>query len=141
MTNTEKDYIIRYRRAGKGCAEIARELGLSANTVKSFCRRNNITADEQLTSSANTDAICLQCGRHMIIHPHRKTKRFCSDSCRLVWWHAHRGMAKNAKVRKCHYCGKIFHSVREQKYCSRGCYFGARYGGEINECCTDKRAV
>ena len=41
MTNAERDYIIRYRQSGKSCAEIARILGLSANTVKSFCQRNS----------------------------------------------------------------------------------------------------
>ncbi len=34
MTVAEKNYIIRYRQMGKSCTEIARALGLSANTVK-----------------------------------------------------------------------------------------------------------
>lgn len=42
MTVAEKNYIIRYRQVGKSCTEIARALGLSVNTVKSFCQRNEI---------------------------------------------------------------------------------------------------
>ena len=36
MTNEEKDYIIRYRKAGKTYAEIATALGMSLNTVKLY---------------------------------------------------------------------------------------------------------
>ena len=139
VTNAEKNYIIRYRKAGHGCAEIARTLGLSANTVKSYCRRNNIIPD---TPSSDTDEpICPQCGATLIRLPHRKAKRFCSDACRLAWWHAHRDLARNALERRCSHCGMVFHSVREQKYCSRPCYFAARYGGMGNECIADKRTV
>ena len=141
MTNAEKNYIIRYRKAGKGCAEIARSLGLSTNTVKSFCRRNDIVPDEQKSASDSGNTKCLQCGKTVNRHPHRKAKRFCSDVCRLTWWHAHRDMAKNAVERKCHQCGQVFHSVREQKYCSRVCYFATRYGGNNHGRNADQRAV
>lgn len=141
VTNAEKKYIIQHRQAGKSCAEIARELGLSVNTVKSFCRRNNVTSNDSQTSDATTDAVCLQCGARVNVQLGRKMKRFCSDACRLSWWHAHRDMAKNAVGRKCHHCGMTFQSVREQKYCSRACYFSARYGGDHYGCDTDKRPV
>ena len=141
MTNAEKNYIVRYRRAGKSCTEIASALGLSTNTVKSFCRRNDIIPDERKTESGSGETKCLQCGKTVIRHPHRKTKRFCSDVCRLTWWHAHRDMTKNAVERRCRQCGQVFHSVREQKYCSRACYFAMRYGGNNHGCDADKRAI
>lgn len=128
VTNAEKNYIIQHRQAGKSCNEIARELGLSANTVKSFCRRNNIAPVEQAASIKTAEGTCDQCGAKVARQAHRKAKRFCSDACRLSWWHAHRELAGNAAERRCSYCGIIFHSVREQKYCSRTCYFSARYG-------------
>ena len=141
VTNAEMNYIIRHRRAGKGCAEIARTLGLSANTVKSFCRRNSIVPDEQASPTDSAETKCLQCGKAVIRSPHRKAKRFCSDACRLTWWHSHRDLARNALERRCRYCGMVFHSVREQKYCSRRCYFAARYGGTSSERIADQRAV
>ena len=42
MTNGEKILITRQRRQGLGYAEIVRKLGMSVNTVKSYCRRNGI---------------------------------------------------------------------------------------------------
>ena len=101
MTNAERDYIIRYRESGKSCAEIARILGLSANTVKSFCQRNSIvpiTPNTRVELPALSEAVCLCCGEKIEILPHRKTKRFCSDACRLHWWHTHRDMEKNANA-------------------------------------------
>ena len=129
MTNAERDYIIRYRQSGKSCAEIARVLGLSANTVKSFCQRNRIAPSTQAELSALSETVCLCCGEKIEILPHRKTKRFCSDACRLHWWHTHRDMEKNAIDRRCFFCGRVFRSSREQKYCSHACYVKARFGG------------
>ena len=100
MTNVERDYIIRYRQAGKSCAEIARILGLSANTVKSFCQRNNIVPimpNTQASLPTLSETVCLCCGEKVTQQPHRKPKRFCSDACRLRWWHAHRDMEKKCR--------------------------------------------
>ena len=122
MTSAERDYIIRYRQSGKSCAEIARFLGLSANTVKSFCQRNSIVPiapNTQASLTALSETVCLYCGEKVKQQPHRKPKRFCSDACRLRWWH----------------------SSREQKYCSHACYIKARFGGNAHGRNTDTRAV
>lgn len=42
MTNEQKEKIIRFRRQGLGYADIGRELDISKDTVKSFCRRNGL---------------------------------------------------------------------------------------------------
>ena len=66
MTNAERDYIIRYRQSGKSCAEIARILGLSANTVKSFCQRNSIVPiapNTQASLPTLSETVCLGCGK------------------------------------------------------------------------------
>ena len=144
MTNAERDYIIRYRQSGKSCAEIARILGLSANTVKSFCQRNSIVPiapNTQASLPTLSETVCLCCGEKVTQQPHRKPKRFCSDACRLRWWHAHRDMEKNAVDRRCFYCGRVFRSSREQKYCSHACYIKARFGGKAHGRNADARAV
>lgn len=43
MTYNQREQIKRLRAAGNGYGEIAQTPGISANTVKSFCRRNAIT--------------------------------------------------------------------------------------------------
>lgn len=58
MTKTEKDRMTEMRKAGATASEIARTLGLSANTVKSALRRNK---DKQSTDEHIS--ICKQCGK------------------------------------------------------------------------------
>lgn len=45
MTEHQRLRTIELRKAGCGYAEIAKELSISRDTVKTFCRRNNITVD------------------------------------------------------------------------------------------------
>lgn len=141
MTVAEKNYIIRYRQMGKSCTEIARALGLSVNTVKSFCQRSGIAPIGQATGTSPAETLCLCCGEKIKFQPHRKPKRFCSDACRLHWWHAHRDMEKSAVDRRCLSCGRAFRSSREQKYCSHACYIEARFGGNTHGCNADAKAV
>ncbi len=50
MTEEQKEKIIRFRGMGHGYGNIGKELGISKDTVKSFCRRNRLTrADIQAT--------------------------------------------------------------------------------------------
>ena len=44
MTDEQKEKIIRFRSMGRGYADIGKELGISKDTVKSFCRRNSLTS-------------------------------------------------------------------------------------------------
>ena len=42
MTSFKKEQIHRMRGAGMGYAKIAASLGISENTIKSYCRRHNL---------------------------------------------------------------------------------------------------
>ena len=127
MTNGEKMLVARQRRQGLGYAEIARKLGMSVNTVKSYCQRNSIKPVGKVTVlEKNT---CRQCGNTLEHTPGRKKKQFCSDTCRMRWWHDHREMSKTARGAKCAACGREFITDRVQKYCSHACYIAARFGG------------
>jgi len=42
MTQQQKEKIIKMRRGGFSYSRISTALGISENTVKSFCRRNNL---------------------------------------------------------------------------------------------------
>lgn len=44
MTDKQKQKIIALRRDGAGYGRIAAAVGISINTVKSFCRRHSLTA-------------------------------------------------------------------------------------------------
>ena len=128
MTNGEKVQIVQMRKRGMGYAEIAQSLGMSVNTVKSYCHRNGLKGDVR-TSIAVSENVCRQCGSVLKLTPGRKRKQFCSDACRLRWWHGHRELGKNARTIVCASCGKAFVTDRMQKYCSHACYIRTRFGG------------
>ena len=114
MTNGEKARIVQMRKRGLGCAEIARSLGMSVNTVKSYCRRSGVKPLEKKT--AQSGDVCRQCGSVLKHTPGRKRKCFCSDACRLRWWNGHREQGRNARMIVCASCGKVFVTDRAQKY-------------------------
>lgn len=45
MTNEQKLQIAAYRKTGMGYKQIAKELDLSVNSVKSYCRRNGLSSE------------------------------------------------------------------------------------------------
>ena len=142
MTNHEKQQIQEMRSAGAGCVRIAEELGLSVNSVKSFCRRHGLERNLALYTTpavapiVQTDSVpepvpivitapCEQCGAPVTQVPARKKKRFCSDACRMAWWAAHRNDAgqPHARTFTCACCGNTFtiYGVPERTYCSKSC--------------------
>ena len=141
MTDNQKAQIIKLRAAGNGYGKIAQTLGISLNTVKSFCRRNdingNIAIEPSVTLTGETTA-CENCGREIQQIAKRKKKRFCCDKCRNEWWNSHLDQVKRKAVYdfKCPHCGKEFniYGDRRRKYCSHECYIADRFkGGGSNE--------
>ena len=51
MTDNQKAQIIKLRAAGNGYGKIAQTIGISVNTVKSFCRRNDINGNTEIEPS------------------------------------------------------------------------------------------
>ncbi len=78
MNTAQKERIEYLRGKGDSYAAIAADLGMSENTVKSYCRRNNIgvTIKQELPVATDTCANCEIPLRHT---PGSKQKRFCSD--------------------------------------------------------------
>ncbi len=99
-------------------------MGLSENSVKSFCRRHPLPTDD---SHKQTESTCPQCGTKV-----DSRRRFCSDACRTAWWNAHRehpnGKGQTRFI--CQHCKKPFvgYPAQNPKYCCHACYIAARYG-------------
>ncbi|WMJ87805.1 helix-turn-helix domain-containing protein [Anaerocolumna sp. MB42-C2] len=143
MTQEQKAKITKLRADGYGYIKIAQLLGISENTVKSFCRRNNLTgkvADETPKIQSPADEgkhLCLNCGVCVEQNPGRKEKRFCSDECRIKWWNSNLDRVKRKAVYEyiCPHCGKPFtvYGNSRRKYCSHECYVADRFGGGPDE--------
>lgn len=132
MTAQVKDFIREARKSGRGYLEIATTLSLPVETVKSFCRRHNLL-DRSLATQA-PDSTCRHCGKKVDPGVVCHNRKFCSDKCRYSWWNAHREVRQSTamSVRTCATCGVVFSTYKkEQKYCSRQCYFTRRFGKGI----------
>lgn len=130
MTNEQKLLIEAYRRNGVGYKQIAKELELSPNSVKSYCRRNNLS-NEALKQN-DEESSCEQCSKIIQQIKGRKRKRFCSDKCRNQWWNSHLEQVKRKAVYEyvCPVCSKAFsvYGNSKRKYCSHACYVIGRFG-------------
>ncbi len=135
MTNEQKNKIAELRSAGMSYAKIGTAMGLSKDTVKSYCRRNHLSDAPNEDSPANR---CKECGAVLIQVEKRKNRLFCSKECREKWWHSHPEQINQKAVYKikCNCCGTVFESYgnKSRKYCSHTCYINARFkGGDGHE--------
>ena len=124
MTNEQRMIVSSLRAQGMGYGAIARKVGISENTVKSFCRRNAQKEDKPVTGADEHQCLC--CGTPVAQNAGRKEKKFCSDKCRMAWWNSHQSEIKKEAYYTlvCQFCGKEFESYGNQrrKFCSRKCY-------------------
>lgn len=119
-----KQRVIDMRARGATYGDIARETKLSRNTVKSICRRATIEI------SVGESRGCEQCGQ--VLETESWARRFCSDACRLAWWHAHPEQLNRQAIYSftCHGCGTSFEAYgnKGRKYCTHACYVCHRFG-------------
>ena len=117
--------------------EIGEKLGLSPDTVKTFCRRNTPREDR---TEASASSQCRNCGAPVHPLPGRRERLFCSPACRTVYWRKHNLLGKDPRY--CAGCGALLTGgSASRKYCSHACYIKARFGGNAHERNADARAV
>lgn len=134
MNDMQRQQIKDLRAKGYGYGRISQILGISTNTIKTFCKRNGMggVADNQTPATAEMH-FCLCCGIPVEQNSGRKEKKFCSDKCRNQWWNARLDKV-NRKAEYdfvCAYCKKPFrvYGNKNRKYCSHECYIHDRFGG------------
>ena len=138
MTPEEKKRLSVLRKAGRSYTEIADEMGIPKNTVKTYCRRTGLTQTAESAPAVQVpeqkaDSICPYCGKPVLQSPGRKKKKFCSDTCRNRWWNTHMDMVNRKAIYQyaCQTCGATFtaYGNRHRKYCCHECYIVDRFGG------------
>ena len=135
MTEKQKTEIIRMRESGASFSKISEITGISRNTIKSFCRRENIEIQDSVCyGTEDTNELkCKQCGKKLRIVPGRKTPKFCCKDCRTQWWNSHPEQVNRKAIYNfiCDRCGKAFtaYGNSNRKYCSHSCYINARFKG------------
>lgn len=128
MTNLEKDQIMDLREKGYGYTKIANKMGISVNTIKSFCRRS-----KEVKPKEDNKHYCKCCGKVVKQTKGRKEKKFCSRECRQKWWNSHLDKVNRKAYEKkiCLKCGKEFlvYGSAPKKFCTHSCYIAFRFGG------------
>ena len=139
MTSLQKEQVRRMRGEGISYSKIAESLGISENTVKSYCKRNNLRVvctpiKVELPATepeADTFEFCKNFGQPNEQRPGMKPRKFCSDKCRTTWWNSHLDQVSRKSVYhlECAACGKPFDSYgnKNRKYCTHACYINDRF--------------
>lgn len=134
MTKEQKAAVLSMRAQNMKYREIAERLGVSVNTVKSYCLRQ-VSSQEKKNHALK--AQCDNCGMEIKTTSRNKNKRFCSDKCRNEWWKNHPDdLNKKAfYTHQCKHCGISFiaYGNDRRKYCSHECYINDRFGGGAHE--------
>ncbi len=136
MTLFQKEQVRRMRHEGIGYSKIATCLSLSENTVKSYCKRNNlgsiaVVLIKERPEINEVGAYCKNCGKTVEQKSNIKPRKFCSDKCRISWWNSHQDhvLKKAIYHLKCAACEKPFDSYgnKNRKYCTHACYIQGRF--------------
>lgn len=146
MNSEQRARIVELRGMGLGYKSIAKELDLTRDTVKGYCKRQHLNGPKEVVrlnvQIMNEDkSLCPQC-KALIKQPmgRGRRKRFCCEACRRKWWNDHPDQgSKLATFYKytCPHCGVAFscYANKTRKYCSHQCYIKSRFWGEENELC------
>lgn len=137
MTLFQKDQVRRLRSEGMGYLKISACLGVSKNTIKSYCKRNNIRRvvavpeTKQENKEKEILVFCRNCGRSIIQRLGMKPRKFCSGECRTTWWNRNLNQVSKKSIYylECAGCGKPFESygTKNSKYCTHNCYIKDRF--------------
>ena len=94
MTDKQKQAIRDMRGQEFSYRVIADSLGLTYNTVKSFCHRNNLTYPSQPDEAGGKRELCKYCSAILEHTKGSKPKTFCGDRCRYSWWNKNRAYTR-----------------------------------------------
>ena len=124
MTQEQKILILHYREQHMTYRQIGEKLGLSPDTVKTFCRRKRAQSER---TEESVQAQCRNCGAPVHPLPGRRERLFCCPACRTAYWRKHNLLGKDPRY--CAGCGALLTGgSASRKYCSHACYIRHRFG-------------
>ena len=77
MNSIEKERIEKMRLQGYSYSKISMVLAISENTIKSYCRRNNLGGVRNLSKQENiNNESCKRCGKELIQEKRGQPRKF-----------------------------------------------------------------
>ena len=137
MTQEQKILILHYREQHMTYRQIGEKLGLSPDTVKTFCRRKRAQSER---TEESVQAQCRNCGAPVHPLPGRRERLFCCPACRTAYWRKHNLLGKDPRY--CAGCGALLTGgSASRKYCSHACYIRHRFGSTASPSGESKKAT
>ncbi|CQR75080.1 helix-turn-helix domain-containing protein [Sporomusa ovata] len=141
MTPEQKEEIYKLRLQGLGYKAIAREMQLTVDAIKGYCRRHHLNGPAEVVELNSEvikekNALCLHCKNPIRQKQYGRRKRFCSDACRYTWWNENQDKRskKPAAIYQytCQNCGRKFSAYgnKQRKYCSHNCFVKFKFWSE-----------
>jgi len=133
MTDEQREQIIHMRREGIGYRNIGKELSLSRDVVRNYCKSINMGGYGIDIKGDDNDNHCLMCNKEFVKNDTGRKRKFCSEECRRAYWKKHPElMQKKTHTYTCPNCNEEFTTVtRGQKFCSHDCYIRFRFKESI----------
>lgn len=126
MTQEQKTLALYYREQQRTYREIGEKLGLSPDTVKTFCRRNRKQKERAVQKEGFQ---CKNCDAPIYPFPGKRESLFCSAACRTAYWRKHNLLS--LPPRHCAGCGTLLTGGSiVKKYCCHACYIRHRFGND-----------
>lgn len=140
MNPDQKGKIYKLRMQGNGYKAIAKELLLSVDSIKKYCKCHHLNGPAEVVQMnakmiQEENPLCLQC-RTPIRQKGGRPKKFCSNACRYAWWYENKENSNKQETAIYHFicqnCGKKFSSYgnKKRKFCSHDCYIKYRFFGD-----------
>ena len=141
MTDYERQEIYKLRKEGLGYKAIGTILGLTRDSVRSFCKRNNLDGNAEVVGlnlkvMKEKNLLCINCGKLMDIKEKGRPRKYCSDECRRAWWNKNQDKRTQGEAAiykyNCLFCGEEFtiYGNKTRKFCSHDCYIKYRFWGD-----------
>lgn len=137
MTEAQKLRIEMMRNNGIGYKVIAREVGLTRDIVRNYCKSRDMAGyGKRIIIGAGNKEVCKYCLGPIEKANTGRPRKFCCEKCRREWWRENKDLIDRKASAKyeivCQHCGKRFISYgnKKRKYCSHQCYIRARFWTE-----------
>ena len=94
MTEQQKSIIKTLRKQNFSYNAIAKAMGVTVATVKSYCQRSGLAGNRKESFKYQADNLkalptfCRCCGSQIFQKEKVKRRIFCSDECRVTWWNS-----------------------------------------------------
>ncbi len=101
MTETDKQLIFELRVRGIGYKAVGAVLGINRDQVRQFCKSYGLegsapTVAINIREKRDGKELCANCYLFIVQKETGRSRRFCSEKCRRLWWKKHR----NVNVKK-----------------------------------------